>query len=67
MDKDDVCYVKSGILVLRVNERKNVQYGRAIDVLLQVLKAVKLPDCEDFIRMEEYIVSIGVTILPYLT
>lgn len=30
-----------------------MQYSRAIDVLLQVLKAVKLPNCEDFIALQE--------------
>lgn len=47
-------YIKTGILVLRAGEEKNVLYGRGIDILLPIVKAI-LPSGDSFIGNQEMI------------
>ncbi|TIA85326.1 hypothetical protein E3P99_04025 [Wallemia hederae] len=51
-DTSNLEYIKTGIRVLRKGEHKNVLYGRAVDVLLPIAKAV-LPVDDPFIAEQE--------------
>lgn len=47
-------YIKTGILVLRADEDRNVLYGRAVDILLPIVKAI-LPPGDLFIEDQEIV------------
>lgn len=50
----DLDYIKTGILTLRGIESRNVLYGRAVDILLPIVKAI-LPPGDTFIEDQQRI------------
>lgn len=56
--QSDLDYIKSGVLILRSEERRNQLFARAVDILIQVLKASNLLVNEDFLDRQEALVSV---------
>ncbi|TIA85827.1 hypothetical protein E3P99_03872 [Wallemia hederae] len=61
-------YIQSGIQILRVREEREVLNGRAVDMIMQILRAANLPMDPSFMQAQEQI-SFGTSsdyFLPHL-
>lgn len=51
-------YIQSGIQILRVREEREVLNGRAVDMIMQILKTANLPMDLSFMQAQENIVGV---------
>lgn len=58
-------YIQSGIQILRVREEREVLNGRAVDMIMQILKSSNLPMDPSFMQAQESLVSYYISILTH--
>lgn len=56
-------YIQSGIQILRVREEREVLNGRAVDMIMQILKSADLPMDPSFMQAQENLVSYFISLL----